>query len=75
MKHESMAKIVRSPENGCYANGLYLEGASWNDNEGVLQESEPKVLFTEMPIIHFIPELEKEVTIEVIEVPISLNLD
>jgi dynein heavy chain, axonemal len=55
--------------NGCFTTGLYLEGASWNDQDGVLQESEPKVLFTKMPIIHFIPELEKEVTIEVIEAP------
>lgn len=58
-----------SPLNGCFTTGLYLEGASWNDQDGVLQESEPKVLFTKMPIIHFIPELEKEVTIEVIEAP------
>jgi dynein heavy chain len=51
-----------------------LEGASWNDHEGILQESEPKVLFIKMPIIHFIPELEKEVTIEVIEAT-KISLD
>lgn len=68
-KHEEHEKIERSPDNGCLTTGLYLEGASWNDQEGVLQESEPKVLFTKMPLIHFIPELEKEVTIEVIEGP------
>lgn len=57
LKHEDFEKIEKSPESGCLTTGLYLEGASWKDQEGVLQESEPKVLFTKMPLIHFIPEL------------------
>lgn len=31
-------EIREAPENGCYIKGLYLEGAGWNDKEGVLEE-------------------------------------
>jgi hypothetical protein len=31
MNHENSDKFEKAPENGCYAQGLYLEGASWND--------------------------------------------
>jgi len=45
--------ITTPPENGCYCYGLYLEGAKWNDDELKLEESEPKILFSEMCYIYF----------------------
>lgn len=47
-----------APELGAYVHGLYLEGATWDDENGVLRESEPKVIYTPMPIIHFTPVYE-----------------
>lgn len=47
-----------APEIGCYATGLFMEGASWRD--GRIEESEAKVLFCQMPPIHFIPKLDGE---------------
>ena len=34
---------------------MYLEGAAWDDENGVLRESDAKVIYTLVPIVHFIP--------------------
>ena len=56
LKHsdENMAKSS-SPEEGCYLNGFFLEGAAWDDQNGVLRESDPKVIHVPLPVMHFIP--------------------
>lgn len=41
------------PENGVYTHGYFLEGASWKD--GKLCESNPGVLYTQLPTIHLDP--------------------
>jgi dynein heavy chain len=35
-----------------YVYGLLLDGARWSHDEGTLKESEPKVLFSELPVLH-----------------------
>jgi len=56
---ESEAQIKqnypRGPEDGCFIKGLYLEGCRWNWSEWCLDESKPKELFVEMPIIWLRP--------------------
>lgn len=47
--------IKKRPEFGCYITGLYLEGASWDLQRGVLCLQAPKELVTEMPVIQVIP--------------------
>eukprot|EP00929_Paragymnodinium_shiwhaense_P038462 TRINITY_DN20312_c0_g2_i4.p1 TRINITY_DN20312_c0_g2~~TRINITY_DN20312_c0_g2_i4.p1 ORF type:complete len:4213 (-),score=1296.02 TRINITY_DN20312_c0_g2_i4:279-12917(-) len=49
---------------GCMVYGLFIEGARWDDIEGVVAESLPKVLFSEMPHFHLIPcEVSKDATV------------
>lgn len=43
------------PEDGCYVYGMYLEGARWSYARSVLDESEPKVLFTSAPCMWLKP--------------------
>ncbi|KAF5833110.1 DNAH7 protein [Dunaliella salina] len=44
------------PSDGVYCRGLFLEGARWSHAEHQLAESEPKVLYTAMPIIWMVPQ-------------------
>lgn len=44
------------PPDGVYCSGLFLEGCRWGSDEHELVESEPKVLFTPMPVIWMLPQ-------------------
>lgn len=43
------------PEDGVYVYGLYIEGCKWNKATHVLDESDPKVLFTLSPVMWLKP--------------------
>jgi len=51
---------VQPAEAGCYIRGLYIEGARWDSEHDCLTESRPKELFTEMPIIHIKPVVDRK---------------
>eukprot|EP00698_Gefionella_okellyi_P007650 TRINITY_DN186_c0_g3_i1.p1 TRINITY_DN186_c0_g3~~TRINITY_DN186_c0_g3_i1.p1 ORF type:complete len:2618 (+),score=811.11 TRINITY_DN186_c0_g3_i1:164-8017(+) len=51
--------ITSHPDRGCYIRGLYLEGARWDPIRHALAESRPKELFTEMPVIHVKPVIDR----------------
>ncbi|XP_068620608.1 LOW QUALITY PROTEIN: dynein axonemal heavy chain 10 [Battus philenor] len=53
--YTAIADIEQRPPSGCYIHGLYLEGARWDLEDGCLRRSHPKVLVTEIPIMHIIP--------------------
>jgi len=54
-KDESHEEITEKPDQGCYIYGLFLEGAKWDKVGHCLADSDPKVLYTSMPVIHFNP--------------------
>ena len=58
---ETRETIRDAPAEGCYIDGLFLEGARWDGTSGhVLAESDPKALFTDMPPIHLQPEANRK---------------
>jgi len=48
-------EIDERPVDGCYVEGIYLEGASWDFDQSVLKVQDPKVLVVDLPILQVIP--------------------
>ncbi|KAI8464307.1 MAG: dynein heavy chain and region D6 of dynein motor-domain-containing protein [Monoraphidium minutum] len=46
---------MRAPEDGVYCYGLFLEGARWDGGGHALAEAAPKVMYSPMPVIWFLP--------------------
>ncbi|XP_060221083.1 dynein axonemal heavy chain 14 [Meriones unguiculatus] len=44
------------PSKGVYIFGLFIEGARWDPEQGVLEDSLPNELRCDFPDIHFLPE-------------------
>lgn len=42
-------KYTEKPEHGCYMYGLFMEGARWDAEKFIVEESLPKELFTKFP--------------------------
>jgi len=53
------SEINHKPEYGCYVYGLFLEGCKWGYQEHILTESNPKELFSPLPIMHLLPTEDK----------------
>lgn len=47
------------PESGALCYGMYLEGCKWDYEKHMLGESDPKKLFVDLPLLHFIPKSER----------------
>mmetsp|Transcript_61818 Transcript_61818/g.85181 ORF Transcript_61818/g.85181 Transcript_61818/m.85181 type:complete len:82 (+) Transcript_61818:2808-3053(+) len=47
--------ITAKPEDGVYIYGIYMEGCKWDYEKHMLAESDPKKLFTELPLLHLLP--------------------
>jgi dynein heavy chain, axonemal len=41
--------------DGGYINGMFLEGARWDEEARVITDSRPKQLYTSMPVLHLSP--------------------
>jgi len=52
---KSAHDVKERPKDGCYLTGLYLEGAAWDHDQGILRKQDPKILVEELPIMQVIP--------------------
>ncbi|CAK7310037.1 Dynein axonemal heavy chain 8 [Vulpes lagopus] len=49
---QTKEEIASPPAEGVYIYGLYMDGAGWDRRNGKLTEPTPKVLFTQLPVLH-----------------------
>ncbi len=49
--NQKIDQINEYPENGLYIKGLFLQGASWDWDDGKIRESTKGELWHEMPVI------------------------
>merc|ERR1719171_646736 len=43
------------PDSGAYINGLFMDGARWDDDTMCIADSHPKVLWSKLPNVHIRP--------------------
>ena len=55
LKEMDPEKVETAPDDGVYVGGLYFDGARWDAENMLLVESEPGVMFSPGPIVHFTP--------------------
>jgi dynein heavy chain len=58
---ESKYDLANGPEDGVFIFGLYVEGARWDDSMEAIEESNPKVLFTQMRPVWILPKEMKSI--------------
>lgn len=58
--HDKIDSLDTPPKDGVFITGLYLEGARWNPEIKSLDDSRPKQLYTQLPVIHLDPEQNRK---------------
>ena len=53
-------QVEGAPDDGIYIYGLFLDGGRWNDDTQMLQDANVGQLYSEMPMVHFIPTTSTE---------------
>eukprot|EP00981_Chlorochromonas_danica_P005554 scaffold1129_cov164-Ochromonas_danica.AAC.19 len=53
---EEWPAIKERPVDGVFIRGLFLEGARWDSAIGSINDSLPKQLYTELPVLHLSPQ-------------------
>merc|ERR1719247_809004 len=44
-------EVRKGPDEGIYVYGLYLDGAKWDKSKDKLVDSDPKVLYAQLPVL------------------------
>ena len=57
MKKMSSDEISAHAKEGTYIVGLFIEGASWNVQQSLLEPSKPREMFSALPVINVRPVL------------------
>lgn len=53
-------EIQDKAKDGCFVHGLFLEGARWDKKVCSLIDPKPKELFSAMPVMHFLPQKNRQ---------------
>jgi len=62
VEEKALATLTEKAENGAYIYGLFLEGARWDPTVKSINDSLPKQLYTELPVILLDPMKDRPPT-------------
>lgn len=62
LSDEAKYDLTKPAEDGVYIQGLFVEGCRWDEKKEALEESMPKVLFTQMKPIWVIPKKKADIS-------------
>lgn len=51
---------TEKPDDGVFAYGIFFEACKWDWDKRVIADSDPKVLYVAVPLIHFVPCVKTE---------------
>jgi len=60
LHYEKAESCKSSPSEGVYIHGLSMEGAAWSKDQLLIVESEPKVLYVNLPVLWVSANLKTE---------------
>lgn len=55
LEAEEAEQITEAAEDGVYIHGLFMDGARWDRQAGMIADQRPTVMFDTLPVIHFKP--------------------
>lgn len=56
LEAEAAEEIEEAPEDGVLIAGLYMDGARWDRESSVMADQHTKVMYDNMPVLHFKPQ-------------------
>ena len=59
-----------TPDDGVLVHGLYIDAASWDDDNMVIGDARPGIMNPPMPVMHLLPDPEYEVEEDRYECPL-----
>mmetsp|Transcript_54927 Transcript_54927/g.128448 ORF Transcript_54927/g.128448 Transcript_54927/m.128448 type:complete len:1244 (+) Transcript_54927:3-3734(+) len=62
--------VEEPPEEGIFVHGLFMDSAAWDYDAGVITDQEFGVIFTNAPVMHFIPTQDKVLNLEKYQCPL-----
>jgi len=65
-------KPTEKADDGCFCEGMFIDGGAWDRSNNVLTEQTPKVLFEVLPTMQLLPLLATEIKLEEGDYPIPL---
>jgi len=69
-------EVKSKPEFGAFIQGLFLEGAAWDEEEMCLRKQDPKVLVVPLPIVQIVPaEAAKVKLTNTLRTPVYITSD
>lgn len=57
---KNVEDITEPPADGVYVYGMFMEGAKWNYNKHIIGHPIAKELYSELPLIWLVPEIDRK---------------